>query len=317
MELRQLNHLLAVADKGTIGKAAESLGISQPALTKSIRSLENALQVKLLERRPRGVFPTTYGLAVIDRARSVRLHLQGLASELQALREGAAGIIRIGMAQGVASRLMPRATMRVLAKNPDIRISATTGVVDRLVALLKAGEIEFAVTPFFGSGSYGSAVVEDFLFEDRPQIVVRPRHALARHAQLAPQQIADCRWILSGVDTPLRRAFDRIFVSQNLPPPTPVIESDSVIYTKAILMETDFAAFFPRDEIFVEEQAGLLRCIPVKTNVSTRQIGILRRRAETLSAHARQLVDETKAVCRDEGYVTEAKPASRDTSNKR
>jgi DNA-binding transcriptional LysR family regulator len=134
---------------------------------------------------------------------------------------------------------------------------------------------------------------------------------------LAPQQIADCRWVLSGVDTPLRCAFDRVFVSQNLPPPTPVIESDSVIYTKAILMETDFAAFFPTDEIFDEQQAGLLHCIPVKTNVSTRRIGILRRRAETLSSHAQQLVDETKAVCSDEGYITDAKAVRRDTSDNR
>jgi len=314
MELRQLNHLLAVAEMGTIGKAAESLGISQPALTKSIRSLENALQVKLLERRPRGVIPTTYGHAVIARARSVRLHMRDLSSELQALRAGATGVIRIGMAQGVASRLMPRATMRVLAKNPDVRVSATTGAVDRLVALLKAGEIEFAITPFFDSGTYGPAVVEDFLFEDRPQVVVRTSHELACHAQLAPQQLADCRWVLSGVDTPLRRALDRVFVSQNLPPPTPVIESDSVIYTKAILMESDFVAFFPSDEIFVEETAGLLRCIPVKTNVSTRQVGILRRRAETLSPFAQQLVAETKAVCRDEGYVVEAKGTAKERS---
>jgi DNA-binding transcriptional LysR family regulator len=313
MELRQLNHLLAIAEKGTIGKAAESLGISQPALTKSIRTLENALQVKLLERRPRGVFLTTYGHAVVARARLVRLHMHDLSSDLQALRAGAAGIVRIGMAQGVASRLIPRATIRLLAKNPSLRVSARTGAVDRLVSLLKAGDIEFAVTPF-SSETYGPMVVEDFLFDDRPEIVVRPSHELARYAQLAPQQLADRRWILSGVETPLRRAFDRIFASQNLPPPTPVIESDSVIYTKAILMETDFAAFFPRDEILVEEKAGLLRCIPVKTNVSARRVGILRRRAETLSPFAQQLVEETKAVCRDEGYVAEETAASRQSA---
>ena len=310
MELRQLNHLLAIAEKGTIGKAAESLGISQPALTKSIRTLENELRVKLLERRPRGVIPTTYGHAVIARARSVHSHMQGLSGELQALRAGVAGIIRFGMAQGVASRLLPRATLRLVAKNPNLRVWATAGAVSRLVPLLKAGEIELAVTPFFGSETYGSEVVEDYLFEDRPLIVVRPAHELARYTELEPQQLDNRNWVLSSVDTPLRRSFDRIFTSQNLPPPKPVIESDSVIYTKAILMETDFAAFFPRDEIFVEETAGLLRCIPVKTDVSTRRVGILRRRAERLSPFAQQLVEETKALCREEGYVAKDPPPS-------
>lgn len=310
MELRQLNYLLEIADKGTIGKAAESLRISQPALTKSIRTLEDELQVKLLERRPRGVIPTIYGRAVIAHARSVHSHMQGLSSELQALRSGVAGIIRIGMAQGVASRLLPRATLRLLAKNPNVRVSATAGAVSRLVTLLKAGEIEFAVTPFFGSGSYGNEVVEDFFFEDRPQIVVRPGHELARYPELEPQHLDNRQWVLSSVDTPLRRAFDRIFTSQNLTPPAPAIESDSVIYTKAILMETDFAAFFPPDEIFVEEKTGLLRCVPVKTNVATRRVGILRRRAERLSPFAQQLVEETKAVCRDEGYIAKDRLAS-------
>jgi DNA-binding transcriptional LysR family regulator len=310
MELRQLTHLLAVAEKGTIGKAAESLGISQPALTKSIRTLEAALQVRLLERRPRGVFPTAYGDAVIARARSVRLHVNDLLDELQSMRVGIGGTIRIGMAQGVASRLMPLATMRVLADHPNVRISVLTGTVDQLVASLVAGDIEFAVTPF-GRQSFGSAVVEEFLFHDRPMIVVRPEHPLARHSHLQPQQLVQCKWVLSDVATPLRRAFDQIFVSDNLPPPTPVIESDSVLYTKALLMAADFAAFFPRDEILVEEKAHLLTCIPVNTNVPARSVGILRRRSETQSPFGQLLVAAIKAVCRDFGYVTEAKGTMR------
>jgi DNA-binding transcriptional LysR family regulator len=230
VELRQLTHLLAVAEKGTIGKAAESLGISQPALTKSIRTLEAALGVKLLERRPRGVFPTAYGDAVIARARSVRLHMHDLLNELQSLRAGIGGIVRIGMAQSVASRLVPLATLRVLAENSSVRFSVTTGAVDRLVALLLAGDIEFAVTPF-GRQSFGSGVVEEFLFHDRPMVVVRAGHPLANYAQLQPQQLIHYKWVLSDVSTPLRRAFDQVFVSDNLPPPTPTIESDSVIYT--------------------------------------------------------------------------------------
>lgn len=309
MEMRQLTHLLAVAEKGTIGKAAESLGISQPALTKSIRALEASLEVKLLERRPRGVFPTAYGQAVIARARSVRLHMQDLSNELQALRTGIGGIIRVGMAQGVASRLIPLATLRVLAEFPNVRVSARAGAVDRLVELLTAGVIEFAVTPF-GHNSYGTTVVEEFLFHDRPEIVVRPSHPFASHPYLLPQQLVQGQWILSGVDTSLRRAFDGIFVSNNLPPPTPLIESDSVIYTKVILMTADYAAFFPRDEILIELNAGLLRSIPVKTDLPARQVGILHRRAEPPGRFGQLLVTAIKATCRDLGYVAEAKAVS-------
>jgi DNA-binding transcriptional LysR family regulator len=300
VELRQLTHLVAAAEKGTIGKAAESLGISQPALTKSIRTLEAALQVKLLERRPRGVFPTPYGAAVIARARSLRFHIQDLLNELESLRAGIDGVIRVGMAQGVASRLIPMATIRVLADNPRVRFWVSTGAVDRLVALLLAGDIEFAVTPF-GRQSFGSGVVEEFLFHDRPMVVVRRGHPLATHAELQPQQLGHCKWVLSDVATPLRRAFDQIFVSENLVPPKPIIESDSVIYTKAILLETDLAAFFPRDQILIEEKAGLLSCIPVKTDIPPRPVGILRRRSEMPSPSGQLLIAALRALCRDLG----------------
>lgn len=310
MELRQLSHLLAVAEKGSIGKAAESLGLSQPALTKSIRNLEAALQVKLLDRRPRGVFPTVYGDAVIARARSVRLHVQDLLSELQSLRAGSGGTVSIGMAQGVASRLIPRATIQVLAEQPNVRFSLLTGAVDRLVEALIAGQIEFAVTPF-GGQSFGSAVVEEFLFHDRPLIVLRRDHPLAGHSQLQPHQLTHCQWVLSNVATPLRRAFDRIFVSESLPAPQPIIESDSVIYTKSLLIETDFAAFFPRDEILAEEKAGLLVGIPVRTDVPARSVGILRRRAEALSPIGEVFAGAIKGACRDLGYFAESKKTAR------
>jgi DNA-binding transcriptional LysR family regulator len=310
MELRQFTHLLAVAEKGTIGKAAESLGLSQPALTKSIRNLEASLKVKLLERRPRGVFPTVYGDAVIARARSMRLHVQDLLGELQSLRVGSGGTVRIGMAQGVASRLIPRATIRVLEHQPNVRFSLLTGAVDRLVEALIAGEIEFAVTPF-GGQSFGPAVVEEFLFHDRPMIVMRRNHPLAHHPQLQPQQLIDCQWVLSNVATPLRRALDQIFVSEKLPAPQPMIESDSVIYTKSLLIETDFAAFFPRDEILAEEKAGLLVGIPVKTEVPARSIGILRRRADALSPIGEVFAGAIKAACRDLGYFAESKKTAR------
>ena len=307
MDVRHLNHLIAIAEKGTIGKAAESLGISQPALTKSIRNLEAALQVRLLERRPRGVVPTVYGEAVIARGRLVHMQLHELACEIQALRSGAGGLVRIGIAQGVASRLIPAATVRLLASRPNVRFSVITGIADELVVLLAAGEIEFAVAAF-GRQRPSSAVVEEFLFDDRPLVVVRRGHPLTRHTDLEPRQLQDCKWVLASVAAPLRRMLDQIFVSDNVPPPTPTIECDTGIYVKPMLMEDDFVGFLPRDEFTVEEKAGLLIGIPFKTDVAARPIGILRRRSGALSSFGRQLISEIKKVCREFGY-TDARSA--------
>jgi LysR family transcriptional regulator of abg operon len=72
LELRQIHHFLAVVRHRNLGRAAEELNISQPALSKSIRRLEQLLQVKLVERHPRGVEPTDFGRATFCRARPRR-----------------------------------------------------------------------------------------------------------------------------------------------------------------------------------------------------------------------------------------------------
>lgn len=302
LEFRQLTHLLAVAEKGTIGKAAESLGISQPALTKSIKTLEAALGVKLLERRSRGVVPTAYGDLVIAHGRHVRLHVSNVEEGIRSRRAGIGGVIKVGFGQGEAHRLMPLSTMRVLSDHPNVQFSVVTASVEQLADYLVDGEIEFAVTPF-GTKSYGSQIVEEYLFDDRPVVVVRPGHPLTKHSCLQPRQLVDCKWILTSVELPVRRTFDQMFVAANLTPPAPTIQSDSAVYTKMVLRETDFAAFFPRDEIIVEEEARLLVGIPVETSVPPRTVGILRRRSEPLSPLGQLLVGAIKEVCRAFGYL--------------
>lgn len=302
LELRHLNHLMAAIESGTIGKAAESLGISQPALTKSIRSLERILQVKLLERRSRGVVPTVYGDLVLSRSRSVRIELQELVHEIQALRSGARAHVRIGVAQGVASRLVPAATIRLVTAHPNSRVSVWSGVASELVKLLIDGDIEFAVAPL---GAYESKlrIAEELLFDDRPVVVVARNHPLARTKFVRPKDLVKCRWVLARATTPLRQMLDQIFMSENVPPPVPTIECDSALYVKSVLIQNDFVGFLPRDEINIEETSGLLQGISFKTNIPARPIGILRRRSTVLGSASMLLAKEIRQMCRELGYA--------------
>jgi len=290
-------------EKGTIGKAAESLGISQPALTKSIRNLETLLQVKLLERRSRGVVPTIYGDAVLARGRSMRIELQELLRDIHALRTGTETHVRIGVAQGVASRLVPTATIRLAADRPKSRFSVWAGTAADLIPMLVNGDIDFAVSPLSAHRSE-TRTVEEFLFDDRPVIVASCNHPLARKKSVRPKELVKCRWVLANTTTPLRRMLDQIFTVDNLPPPVPVIECDSALYVKSVLIETDFVGFLPRDEIAVEERSGLLKAISFRTEVPARPVGILRRRSSTLSAVSLLLIREIRRVCQELGYTT-------------
>jgi DNA-binding transcriptional LysR family regulator len=94
--------------------------------------------------------------------------------------------------------------------------------------------------------------------------------------------------------------LDQIFMSDNVTPPIPIVEGDSGLYIKPVLMGGEFAGFMPRDEITAEEQAGLLKGIPFKTDVPARPIGILRRRGDVLSSASMVLVNTIRQVC---GYT--------------
>ncbi|NDE02288.1 MAG: LysR family transcriptional regulator, partial [Gammaproteobacteria bacterium] len=83
MELRQLRHFVAVVDSANLSRAAERVAISQPALTRSIKNLEDLLGVELLERQPRGVVPTEAGLALYHHAQIVLNACQRLTREVR------------------------------------------------------------------------------------------------------------------------------------------------------------------------------------------------------------------------------------------
>src|SRR5262245_34352125 len=101
MELRDIEYFAVVAEHGNLGRAAEALGISQPALSKSLRRLETALGVKVVKRTPKGVELTSEGTALQLRVRELRLSLQSVAREIKEVGEGRVGQLRIGVGAAI------------------------------------------------------------------------------------------------------------------------------------------------------------------------------------------------------------------------
>ena len=97
MELRDIEYFAVIAEHGHLGRAADKLGLSQPALSKSLRRLEQALQVKLVKRTPKGIQLTSEGSVLLLRVRDLRLSLQSLGREIADVSEGRVGQLRIGV----------------------------------------------------------------------------------------------------------------------------------------------------------------------------------------------------------------------------
>jgi DNA-binding transcriptional LysR family regulator len=122
MDLRHLRNMLAVMEEGSLGKAAERLNISQPALTKSIQRLEEQLGVRLFERKSRGMEATSYADSLRAYAQSACVGMTEAVKQINALRSGTEGVVTVAGPPLIASELLPDVLVRLSAERPNLQL---------------------------------------------------------------------------------------------------------------------------------------------------------------------------------------------------
>ncbi|RZL92565.1 MAG: LysR family transcriptional regulator [Variovorax sp.] len=145
MNIRQLKHFLAVIDLGSLSAAAETVHLSQPALSRSLRALENVLQVPLFDRQDRRLRPTPYALAYVERARRIVFDENEGARSMALMREGEMGSLAFGMGSSIAKFLLAPLMLEMLGKAPGLRMSAMVQSTDLLHAALMNEQLDFFI----------------------------------------------------------------------------------------------------------------------------------------------------------------------------
>src|SRR5262245_40897848 len=125
MELRDIEYFAVVAEHRSIARAAETLGLSQPALSKSLRRLEASVRAKVVKRTPKGVELTAVGTALLAQVRRLRLTLDDITREAADLSEGRAGHLRIGTTSLQALHFVPTACDALLKEAPKATLTIT------------------------------------------------------------------------------------------------------------------------------------------------------------------------------------------------
>ncbi|MDI2125356.1 LysR family transcriptional regulator [Yinghuangia seranimata] len=182
-DLPALELLLAVARLGSLGKAAREVGVSQPAASARMRTLERLVGVPLLERTPRGSVLTSAGLLVTDWARPLLEAADELDVGLAALREDQNSRLRVEASLTVAEYLLPRWLVALRQARPGVAVSLRVANSTDVAARVLAGEADLGFTE--GSRSprgLDSAVVA----HDRLTVVVAPGHPWARRRRPVP-----------------------------------------------------------------------------------------------------------------------------------
>jgi DNA-binding transcriptional LysR family regulator len=299
MDVVKLRQLAAVVRLQSFSDAAHELGITQPALSKSVRALERDLGVQLLERGRFGARPTAFGLALARHADAVDAELRVAREEIAALRSARTGRLCIGCGPSEATRLLPIALDRLQRRAPNVEITVLYGLNEALAPMVKHGEVDFALSSIPSRAS-DPELRHLPVHEDAAAIIVRRGHRLAElRRPLTAADLEGCRWVLARLQELERHALEDALRGLGAAPPQAVIETTSAVLMKSIVMRTDCLTFLPRDLVYWEERARQLVALRLAVPGWRRTVGITTRARARLSPVATAMIDELKRAAQD------------------
>lgn len=299
MELRHLAHFLAVLEHGSLGRAAKAMHISEPALSKSIRRLEEDLEVKLLDRGTKGMTPTLFGEALTPRARLIVGEIETARREMEELRGVGRGIVRVGVRPSFGATILPRAVARIQRDRTNVHAVVREGFNPTLVTELIRGELDFIVVTEIED--LDPILEQEPLLESTVVLLARRGHPLAGKPDLRPADLAGARWIMPLKGDPIRRQLETLLSRTGIAGLDVTAESNSVGAIMAYIRESDAIGFYPRVMIEGEPAAHGLVVLEIPELVWHRTLNVVRRRRVSLPPAARLLVGELKRLSAEMG----------------
>ncbi|HEY7045703.1 MAG TPA: LysR substrate-binding domain-containing protein [Jatrophihabitantaceae bacterium] len=298
LKMRHLVLVDALTEQGSLVGAASQLHVTQPALTRALRELEDILGVTLYERGPRGATPTLYGAAFTEHARAVLAQLAQAGRHVAELASAERGTVAVGTHLAGSNLLLPRAIAALKAEHPRVTVVIREGTPEALLADLDAGRVDLIVGRITGTAD--PATTRSTVLYDEPiRLVARVGHP-ANTAGLTIADLLAYPWILPGPQTALRRELEQVFARQDLPLPENRIESTSILTMRSLLVHTDVVAALP---MLIATEDARIGVLPVALEPMSHTVGI------TEPAHRRPSPSTAVLLARLEQVAAEIRPA--------
>jgi LysR family transcriptional regulator of gallate degradation len=298
---RRLAVLASLAEQRSMSAVARELGITQPAISLTVKALESELGVALFERTARGMTPTPAGEIVAFHCRRVLAELRQILPDLAAIDDRLEGSITVGALPLGRTQILPTAIARLLRRHPQLRVATVESPYQILAASLRSGEVDFILGALRGPARPAD-VVEEPLFEDRISIIARADHPLSRRAPVDVAALHRATWVLSRGGAPARERFERAFVELGRTPPVPAVETGDLAVLRGILLESDMLTAISAHQLHYEIRDGSLVALDFPLDSKLRKIGLSQRVDALPSPAATALMEEIRAAVARSGY---------------
>jgi LysR family cyn operon transcriptional activator len=296
MDLRQLRYFSAIVEQGSFNKAARALDISPPALSLSIKKLEDDLGVTLLERKPGRVQPTASGHCLYESARQIHEGVQQALDRLNRIRGMGEGRLAVGLLPYGIPSTMGTLIGRFCDRYPGIRVQTALGSYSFLIKRLVDDELDFLVAEI-GAAPPPRKIAHEPLFRLRYALVVGKRHPLAGRRNLNLARVLDYRIAYASTWGSVLANWEDAFADAGLTPPSAPMGEATDEFVCNMIAQCNTVAVLPmigsiRDAIAGGDLAELH--VPRVNWHST--VALVYRSDQPLSANARLLLDETRAA---------------------
>lgn len=294
MELKQLRHFVAVVESGTLSGASHVLHITQPALTRSIKNLEAQLKAELLERRSRGVVTTDAGERLYHQAKMILNEAARTASDVAATARGERGKLSVGVAAMFAGDTMASVLGKLAKSVPDLRVDATEGFFEDLIAGLKTSQVE-ALISNFPPGIADENLIFEPLIKVRSYFVVRAEHPLAVKTKVSMEDLQHCDLAMVR-QVHVSSLVADLFAAESLTLKQPAIASNSLALLRSLVLCNGYATLLPEHYLADDLRAGRVVKLPLPGTPFVRVSGLILRRLETQRPAVQHFIDAARDV---------------------
>lgn len=287
MKLHHLRDLVAVSKEQSVRAAARSLQIAQPALTRSLRELEQELGANLLDRHSRGVTLTAAGQAFLMRANAAMEELRRGREEVAQAGTLSHGSVVTGIATAPLLQLVPQAFRTMRKEHPQVRMRFLEGVFTALEPRLRDGTLDFYLGPRPERTSRAYQV--DLYFRNERMVIGRKGHPLRKAGSL--RQLVDAQWVLTGLRERPEQEFEELFKAHGLASPLPLLQADSMLSILTLVTTSDALVMLPRQWAESALFRGLIEPIVVKESLAAPDIVRISRAGIPLTPLAERWAD--------------------------
>lgn len=277
MDFRDLRYFEVIAAEGNLGRAAERLFRTQPALTKCIDRLEADLGAQLFEKSGRHMRLTAAGTALLARARRLAIMVEDTSRELREHASGLRGTIRVGCVPTLAEHLMPAVLQDLLAEAPEVKLDLMVAMNDPILRALRDGQLDLVVGPVVDNDE---ELESEQFAEDVVVVMASCEHPVFA-GEHSLRDLSAYKWVLPATGVASRQFLDQTFERNGLPRPQVQVESNVLNMILPILEKTPLLGFMTRFNLL--SGRANVREVALPETTMRRRLGVTFRRTGYIS----------------------------------